>query len=99
MGIRKQLSDLEIEAEKARYDLKIAKQNIHILENQTKELTRRKRTHRLCTHGAMLEQYLPPDQFTDEQMKVILKELFRKPETKGLLERIKNDALDGVSLD
>ena len=32
MGIRKQLSDLEIEAEKARYDLTIAKQNIHILE-------------------------------------------------------------------
>lgn len=43
-------------------------------DSQIKLLTRKERTHRLCTRGAMLEKYL--GEFTDEQVNTILKIAF-----------------------
>lgn len=83
------LQELDAERQKAKYELKIAEQNIKILENEERRLTRNQRTHRLCNHGGLLECFLPPDEFTDGQMEAILKEIFRKPEIQKLLERIK----------
>ena len=71
------LEELLAEEEKAERELKIANQNIRILKNEKKKLTRKDRTHRLCNHGGLLEKYLPPDRFTDEQMEEILTTLFR----------------------
>lgn len=73
---QKSLEELKAEEEKYKKELKIQKQNIRILEAQQKELTRRERTHRLCTHGAMLEQYLKPEIFSNDQIEVILKTVF-----------------------
>lgn len=84
----KSLDQLRAEKAKAEKELKIAKQNIRTLQYHASKLTRRERTHRLCTHGALLECFLPPDQFSDEQMEAVLKEIFRKPETQELLERV-----------
>lgn len=77
MAKKKTLEELQAEQAKAERELKIAKQNIQILQRQAAELTRRERTHRLCTHGAMLEQYLKPEVFTDEQIEEILNTIFR----------------------
>ncbi len=71
------LHELQAEQEKAERELKIAKQNLRILKSDEKKLTRKERTHRLCNHGGLLEKYLPPDKFTDEQMEEILTTLFR----------------------
>ena len=87
------IQELEAERQKAEGELKIAQQNIKILQNEARRLTRKQRTHRLCNHGGLLECFLPPDQFSDEQMEAILKEIFRKPETRELLERIKTEAV------
>src|SRR5699024_12811874 len=60
-----------------------------ILEHQIKTLTRKERTHRLCTRAAMLESYLPhPEAITDEQVSLFLKLLFRKDSTRQLMEKV-----------
>lgn len=56
---------------------------IKYLDSQAKQLTRKERTHRLCTRGAMLEKYLGcPENLTDEQVENILKVAFH-PEAVG----------------
>ena len=51
--------------------------------SQINLLTRKERTHRLCTRGAMLEKFLGcPNELTDEQVEEILKIAFH-PEAIG----------------
>ena len=90
MGKEKSLQELEAERQKAKRELKIAEQNVKILESEERRLTRNQRTHRLCNHGGLLECFLPPEEYTDEQMETILKVVFHWPETEKLLEQIKN---------
>ena len=90
MGKEKSLQELEIERQKAKRELKIAEQNVKILEREERRLTRNQRTHRLCNHGGLLECFLPPEEYSDEQMEMILKAIFHWPETEKLLEQIKN---------
>ena len=48
-----------------------------ILAHQIKQLTRKERTHRLCTRGAMLESFLiRPEVLTDDDVMDILKQAF-----------------------
>lgn len=91
MGKEKSLQELEIEQQKAKQELKIAEQNVKILESEERRLTRNQRTHRLCNHGGLLECFLPPEEYSDEQMEIILKAIFHWPETEKLLEQIKNE--------
>ena len=59
------------------------------LTHQAKALTRKERTHRLCTRAAMLESYLPhPEAITDEQVSLFLKLLFHKDSTRQLMEKV-----------
>ena len=45
--------------------------------HQIKQLTRKERTHRLCTRGAMLESFLiRPEVLTDDDVMDILKQAF-----------------------
>ncbi len=56
---------------------------IKYLKSQEKKLTRKERTHRLCTRGAMLEKFLGcPNELTDKQVEEILKIAFQ-PEAVG----------------
>ena len=58
-------------------------------EHQIETLTRKERTHRLCTRAAMLESYLPhPEAITDEQVSLFLKLLFHKDSTRQLMEKV-----------
>lgn len=54
------LEKLNQEIEKTEAKLRRAQHEEKILEHQIKTLTRKERTHRLCTRGAELERYLPP---------------------------------------
>ena len=69
------LEKLNQEIEKTEAKLRRAQHEEKILEHQIKTLTRKERTHRLCTRGAALESYLPhPELVTDEQVGMILKQ-------------------------
>ena len=62
MAKKKTLEELQTEEKNVERELKIAKQNLRILESEEKELIRKKRVRRLCNHGGLLEKYLPPDE-------------------------------------
>ena len=87
--MNEKLEKLNQEIKKAEAKLRKARHQEKILEHQIKTLTRKERTHRLCTRGAMLESYLSnPEVVTDEQVNTILKLLFHRSDTKQLVERI-----------
>ena len=87
--MNKKLEKINEEIEKTEAKLWKAQQKEKMLKHQAKMLTRKERTHRLCTRGAMLESYLPhPETVTDEQVSTILKIIFQKSDSKLLMERI-----------
>ena len=88
----KSLQELTKEEEKIQRKLKTAKQNLRILQSREKEQKRKDRVHRICNHGGLLEYYLPPDQFTDQQIATILKILFHRPETKEIMDSFRGGA-------
>lgn len=90
MPEKKTLRDLLEEKDRAERELKIAKQDLKILESEEKRLRKNERTHRLCNHGGLLEIYLPPEEYTDEQIQSIMKTIFRWQQTRELLEKVKN---------
>ena len=80
--LNRQLAQGEARLRRAQHEEKI-------LAHQMKQLTRKERTHRLCTRAAMLESYLPhPEAITDEQVSVFLKLLFHKDSTRQLMEKV-----------
>lgn len=85
----KKLEKLNQEIQKTEARLRRAQHEEKILEHQTKVLTRKGRTHRLCTRGAMLESHFPnPEAMTDGQVSDILKVLFHRNDTKQLIEMV-----------
>ena len=89
MAKAKTIQDLQEEQKKMEEELKLKTQKLKALKQQEKELARKERTHRLCTHGAMLEQYLPPEEFTDDQIDKILRSVFQSDNVKQFMYRIK----------
>lgn len=57
MARKKTLEELQIEREKAEQDLRMRQENLKKLKQKEAELTRNARTHRLCTHGAIVRLY------------------------------------------
>lgn len=86
---QERLRELIIEVEKAEQGLKLSEQRLRAIQNKRKKLERNARTHQLCTHGAMLEAYLPPDDFTDGKIAEILRLVFRREEVKMLVNNIR----------
>ena len=83
------LEALNQEIEKTEKKLRRAQHEEKILEHQIKTLTRKERTHRLCTRAAMLESYLPhPEAITDKQVSLFLALLFRQDNTRQLMEKV-----------
>ena len=54
------LEKLNRELEKSEKKLRKAINDEKALQHQLKQLTRKERTHRLCTRGGMLESFLQP---------------------------------------
>ena len=86
--MNEKLEKLNQEIEKTERKLRWAEQEEKHLIHQAKTLTRKERTHRLCTRAAMLESYLPhPEAVTDEQVSLFLKLLFRQDSTRHLWKK------------
>ena len=59
------LEKLNRELEKSEKKLRKAINDEKVLQHQLKQLTRKERTHRLCTRGGMLESFLQePERLT-----------------------------------
>ena len=89
MARKKTVEELQAEQERIENELKVKTQKLKALKQQTQEQLRRERTHRLCTHGAMLEQYLPTEEYSDKQIDEFFRTMFQIPEVIRILERIK----------
>ena len=56
---------------------------------RVKQLTRKERTHRLCTRGGMLESFLQePERLTDDDVMLLLKLIFHRQDTQELLKKL-----------
>ena len=87
--MNEKLEKLNQEREETEKKLRWAQQEEKRLTHQAKTLTRKERTHRLCTRAAMLESYLPhPEAVTDEQVSLFLKLLFHQDSTRQLMEKV-----------
>lgn len=68
-------------------------------EPKVKQLTRKERTHRLCTRGAMLESFLlRPEVLTDEDVMDILKQAFSQSGMKEIVAESVKGRVAGESL-
>ena len=90
MAKTKTIQELQEEQKRMEEELKLKTQKLKALKQQEKELARKERTHRLCTHGAMLEQYLPPEEYSDDQIDKILRTMLLSENGKQFLNRFKD---------
>jgi len=89
MKQKEKLEKINQDIAKTESRLRRAEQEEKILQNRLKTLNRKKRTHRLCTRGAMLESYLPqPEILTDEQVNMVLKILFNSENINQIFDKI-----------
>ena len=79
------LGKLNRELEKSEKKLRKAINDEKALQHQLKQLTRKERTHRLCTRGGMLESFLQePERLTDDDVMLLLKLIFHRQDTQVL---------------
>ena len=84
--INEKLEKLNQEIAKGEARLRRAQHEEKILEHQVKQLTRKERTHRRCTRGAMLESFLiRPEVLTDDDVMEILKQAFSQTDMKEVV--------------
>ena len=89
------LEKLNQELEKSEKKLRKAINDEKALQHQLKQLTRKERTHRLCTRGAMLESFLiRPEVLTDDDVMDILKQAFSQT---GMKEAVAESVKGRVS--
>ena len=80
--LNRQLAQGEARLRRAQHEEKI-------LAHQIKQLTRKERTHRLCTRGGMLESFLQePERLTDDDVMLLLKLIFHRQDTQELLKKL-----------
>ena len=89
------LEELTAEIERSEKQLNYWEDQEKILRHRVSELTRRKRTNRLCIRAGMLESFLEkPDQLTNDQVMELLKVAFRQPEViQTLKEMLESEAV------
>ena len=90
---RKSLSELRADVEKGEQRKKYYENEIRIKERQIKHLTRAERTHRLCSHGGMLEKFIErPDILCDEQIMKLLHYGVQNSDVQTMLPEMIKDA-------
>ena len=93
MSREKIFIELSKEVERAQRQKKYYEDEIKIKEHQIKHLTRAERTHRLCSHGGMLEKFIErPDILSDEQIMKLLTFVFHKDDVQAMLRKMIKDA-------
>lgn len=97
--MNERLEKLNQQLAKGEARLRRAQHEEKILEHQMKQLTRKERTHRLCTRGAMLESFLlRPEVLTDEDVMDILKQAFSQTDIKEVVAESVKDRVAGKPL-
>lgn len=87
------LTELRANVEKGERRKKYYENEIKIKEHQIKHLTRTERTHRLCSHGGMLEKFIErPDILSDEQIMKLLAFVFHKDDVQAMLQEMIKEA-------
>ena len=83
------LEKLNRELEKSEKKLRKAINDEKALQHQLKQLTRKERTHRLCTRGGMLESFCKNRVMPDNMMMfmLLLKLIFHRQDTQGTIEK------------
>ena len=93
------LEKLNRELEKSEKKLRKAINDEKALQHQLKQLTRKERTHRLCTRGGMLESFLiRPEVLTDDDVMDILKQAFSQSGMKEIVAESVKLRVAGESL-
>ena len=91
----KEIARLREEIEDANERLRYYRQQEKITQSEIRRLTRRERTHRLCTRGGMVESFIKkPELLTDDQVMELLTLAFRQPEVSERLQEMLRDAED-----
>ena len=73
----------------AYFECSATKEDAMRREYQIKQLTRKERTHRLCTRGGMLESFLQePERLTDDDVMLLLKLIFHRQDMQELLKKL-----------
>ena len=82
------LEKLNRELEKSEKKLRKAINDEKALQHQLKQLTRKERTHRLCTRGGMLESFLQePERLTDDAYHAVVETHFSQTGHAGTIEK------------
>ena len=82
------LEKLNRELEKSEKKLRKAINDEKALQHQLKQLTRKERTHRLCTRGGMLESFLQePERLTDDECHAVVETHFSQAGHAGTIEK------------
>ena len=90
---------LELEFGECTYSIKASEDQLKAMERQARDLTRRQRTKRLCTHGGMLEHFIDrPELLTDDQIMELLTIAFRETTVNAALNAMLAEAM-GKSLE
>ena len=86
----KSIDELRELLSKGEAELKVLHNKSKYYDSQIKLLTRKERTQRLCTRGAMLEKLLGyPNELTDEQVEEILKIAFQSEAVGRAIEQFR----------
>ena len=97
--MNEKLKKLNQQLAKSEARLRRAQHEEKILEHQMKQLTRKERTHRLCTRGAMLESFLiRPEVLTDDDVMDILQQALCRTGMKETVEESVKGRVAGESL-
>ena len=85
----KDLEKVKQEISKAEDRIRYYEQQGKIMRSEIHRLTRKERTHRLCTRGALVEHFiLEPDLLTDADVYILLSVLFESEETQEKLKAL-----------
>lgn len=88
-----EIKKLREEIADANERLQYYKQQEKMTLSEIRRLTRRERTHRLCTRGGMVESFImSPELLTDDQVMELLTLAFRQPEVSERLQEMLNEA-------
>ena len=81
------LEKVKHEIAKAEDRIRSYEQQDKIMRSEIRRLTRKERTHRLCTRGGLVEHFiLEPDLLTDADVYILLSVLFESKETQEKLK-------------
>ena len=83
------LEKVKHELAKAEDRIRYYEQQDKIMRSEIRRLTRKERTHRLCTRGGLVEHFiLEPDLLTDADVYILLSALFESEETQEKLKAL-----------